>query len=131
MAAASAPDHLFLFNTGNPNDAPVFTSAGKFIIDLPNPPLTNIDNTGKITLRALDNSWITQIDMINVFFSGNPRELNGELIFTTKKGTPPFPATLNFGPIPTNQNIQIISDPDIINNPNLFAFVSLGSPPQI
>lgn len=128
MAPSAAPSHLFLFNTGDPNETPVFTTAGHFAILVEN---QGSSSTGKITLRALDNSWIAHVDIINGLFSGVPRVYSGELNFTTIKGTPPFPATLAFGPIATNENIQIISDPDIINNPNLIAFLALNSPPDL
>ena len=122
------PSHLFLFNTGNPNDAPVFSSAGHFVI---NPIPATSESKGNIMLRALDNSWKTNIKLVSFFTTGIPREFNGVFSFTTITGSPPFPATLSFGPIAFNENIQIISDPDIINNPNLFAFVSFKSPPPI
>lgn len=112
----TVPSHVFI--TNGPDIDPEFTIAGHITLDS-----GNIDSQGSILFRALDNSWKSKGEIVDGYDLNFPDNLfTGVIAFNTVNGTPPFPATISFGPIPLETNVEI---PGLDNT---FIFITRTSP---
>ena len=113
------PAHIFFFITGNPTEIPAaFIVAGHLTIDT----ATNVVS-GNITIKANDDDWITHLSLINPDFDDVTELFSATAVFSTIKGSPPFPNTLPFGPFPIGELIQSEGSPNI--------FLLIAEPPPV